>query len=87
MRPFIHVNCAMSADGKIAGEERKQIRISSDEDIARVKAMRKEYDAILVGVGTVIADDATAASAHESTANTVIAFFIVPATCLRIISQ
>ena len=57
MRPFIHVNCAMSADGKIAGEERKQIRISSDEDIARVKAMRKEYDAILVGVGTVIADD------------------------------
>ena len=29
MRPFIHVNCAMSADGKIAGEERSQVRISS----------------------------------------------------------
>lgn len=57
MRPFIHVNCAMSADGKIAGEDRKQVRISSDEDIARVKNMRKEYDAILVGVGTVVADD------------------------------
>ena len=56
-RPFIHVNCAMSADGKIAGPERKQVRISSDEDIARVKQLRREYDGILVGVGTVIADD------------------------------
>ncbi|MBO4763935.1 MAG: dihydrofolate reductase family protein, partial [Candidatus Methanomethylophilaceae archaeon] len=57
MRPFIHVNCAMSADGKIAGEDRSQVRISSEEDKARVKALRKKYDAILVGVGTVIADD------------------------------
>lgn len=57
MRPFIHVNCAMSADGKIAGEDRTQVRISSDEDKTRVKTLRKKYDAILVGVGTVIADD------------------------------
>lgn len=57
MRPFIHVNCAMSADGKIAGTDRKQVRISSEEDMARVKGLRKKYDAILVGVGTVVADD------------------------------
>ncbi len=57
MRPFIHVNCAMSADGKIAGEDRTQVRISSDEDKARVKNLRKKYDAILVGVGTILADD------------------------------
>ncbi len=57
MKPFIHLNCAMSADGKLAGPDRKQIRISSDEDIARVKEMRRRYDAILVGVGTVISDD------------------------------
>lgn len=57
MRPFVHVNCAMSADGKIAGADRTQVRISSDEDIQRVKALRKEYDGILVGVGTVVADD------------------------------
>ena len=57
MRPFIHVNCAMSADGKIAGPDRKQMRISSDEDIARVRDLRKEYDSILVGVGTVISDN------------------------------
>jgi len=47
----------MSADGKIAGVERKQVRISSDEDMERVKELRKKYDAILVGVGTILADD------------------------------
>ncbi len=57
MRPFVHVNCAMSADGKIAGEERTQIRISSDEDMDRVKALRKRYGSIAVGVGTVVSDD------------------------------
>ncbi len=57
MRPFIHVNCAMSADGKIAGVDRTQVRISSDEDKTRVKGLRKKYDAILVGVGTVVSDD------------------------------
>lgn len=57
MRPFIHVNCAMSADGKIAGSDRRQVRISSEEDKQRVKNLRRKYDAILVGVGTVLADD------------------------------
>ena len=70
MRPFIHVNCAMSADGKIAGTDRKQVRISSDEDISRAKDLRKRYDAVLVGVGTVIADDPhltiKGASFHEN---------------------
>lgn len=57
MRPFIHINCAMSADGKIAGSERKQVRISSQEDKDRVKSLRRTYDAILVGVGTIVSDD------------------------------
>jgi len=56
-RPFIHVNCAMSADGKLAGDDRTQVRISSDEDKTRVKGLRKQYDSIMVGVGTVLADD------------------------------
>lgn len=47
----------MSADGKIAGCDRTQVTISSDEDKARAKNLRRKYDAILVGVGTVIADD------------------------------
>ncbi len=57
MRPFIHINCAMSADGKIAGTERKQVTISCKEDKERVKELRRKYDAILVGVGTVLSDD------------------------------
>jgi 2,5-diamino-6-(ribosylamino)-4(3H)-pyrimidinone 5'-phosphate reductase len=47
----------MSADGKIAGEDRTQVRISSEEDKARVSGLRRKYDSILVGVGTVVADD------------------------------
>ena len=73
MRPFIHVNCAMSADGKLAGEDRTQVRISSDEDKTRVKALRKKYDAILVGVGTVLAVNAVRAKRQIN-----IIFFIVP---------
>ena len=44
----------MSADGKLAGAERRQIRISSDEDITRVKNLRRKYNAILVGAVTLL---------------------------------
>ena len=57
MCPHVIVNCAMTADGKIAGRERKQVRISSPEDLERVKQLRAQVDAVLVGVGTVLADD------------------------------
>ncbi|MDD1773338.1 MAG: 2,5-diamino-6-(ribosylamino)-4(3H)-pyrimidinone 5'-phosphate reductase [Methanomassiliicoccales archaeon] len=57
MRPFVIVNCAMTADGKIAGKSRRQLRISSGEDLERVQSLRASSDAILVGVGTVLADD------------------------------
>lgn len=57
MRPFVTVNCAMTADGKIAGRSRKQLRISSQEDMSRVKRLRASSDAIVVGIGTVLSDD------------------------------
>jgi len=56
-RPRVIVNCAMSADGKIALPTGKQLRISSEEDIARVYRLRNESDAVLVGVGTILSDD------------------------------
>ncbi|MBN2602797.1 MAG: 2,5-diamino-6-(ribosylamino)-4(3H)-pyrimidinone 5'-phosphate reductase [Candidatus Thermoplasmatota archaeon] len=56
-RPHVIVNCAMSADGKIALPNRKQIRISSDEDIKRMYQLRNDVDAVLVGIGTVLTDD------------------------------
>jgi len=51
------LNCAMSVDGKIALPSRRETRISNQEDIARVHIMRSQADAILVGIGTVLADD------------------------------
>lgn len=53
----VHVNAAVSADGKLSTRRREQVRISGDEDFARVDRVRAENDAVLVGVGTVLADD------------------------------
>ena len=47
----------MSADGKIALPNRKQIRLSNKEDMERVNQLRKKSDAILVGIGTVLEDN------------------------------
>ncbi len=47
----------MSADGKIATVERRQTRISGGRDFDRVDSLRAESDAIMVGVGTILADD------------------------------
>lgn len=56
-RPYVIVNCAMSADGKSALPTKKQLRISSDEDIERMYKFRNECDAVLVGIDTIISDD------------------------------
>lgn len=56
-RPFTFINSAMSADGKISTKERKQVRISGDLDFDRMDELRASSDAIMVGVGTVLADD------------------------------
>jgi 2,5-diamino-6-(ribosylamino)-4(3H)-pyrimidinone 5'-phosphate reductase len=56
-RPHVIINCAMSADGKIASPTRKQIRISCEEDIERMYRLRNECDAVLVGIGTILTDD------------------------------
>jgi len=57
MRPFVIINSAMSADGKISTVARKQVRISGTEDMQRVDALKSRTDAVMVGVGTVLADD------------------------------
>jgi len=57
MRPYIIINAAMSADGKLSTRERRQVRISGSDDFSRVDELRAACDAILVGIGTVYADD------------------------------
>ncbi|WP_363465980.1 2,5-diamino-6-(ribosylamino)-4(3H)-pyrimidinone 5'-phosphate reductase [Halogeometricum borinquense] len=51
------VNAATSADGKLSTRRREQIKISGADDFARVDRVRADSDAVLVGVGTVLADD------------------------------
>jgi 2,5-diamino-6-(ribosylamino)-4(3H)-pyrimidinone 5'-phosphate reductase len=50
-------NAATSADGKLSSRRREQVVISGPEDFARVDALRASCDAVLVGSGTVLADD------------------------------
>ncbi len=56
-RPYVIVNCAMSADGKIASPSGKQLRISNEEDIKRMYNLRNSCDAVLGGIGAVLSDD------------------------------
>lgn len=51
------VNAAISADGKLSTRERRQVDISGPADFERVDELRAESDAVMVGVGTVVADD------------------------------
>jgi 2,5-diamino-6-(ribosylamino)-4(3H)-pyrimidinone 5'-phosphate reductase len=53
----ISVNVAMSIDGKIASILREQLVISGPSDFDRVDSLRAQYDAIMVGVQTILADD------------------------------
>ena len=55
--PFVFINAAMSADGKIATIERRQTRISGDLDFDRVDELKAGSDAVMVGIGTVLSDD------------------------------
>jgi len=56
-RPFVHIKCAASLDGKIATITGESKWITSDESRQAGQRLRHEYDAILVGSGTAQADD------------------------------
>lgn len=56
MRPYVILNAAMTLDGKIATQTGSS-NISGKKDLERVHELRKECDAIMVGIGTVLADD------------------------------
>lgn len=56
MKPFVLLNSAMTVDGKIATEN-SSMKISGEHDLIRVHELRKKYDAIMVGINTVIVDN------------------------------
>jgi len=56
-RPNVLLKLAVSSDGKAGAAGRKPVGITGGEARARVHMMRAQSDAIMVGVGTVLADD------------------------------
>ncbi|HKQ60647.1 MAG TPA: dihydrofolate reductase family protein [Candidatus Polarisedimenticolaceae bacterium] len=56
-RPFVIVNMAMTADGKITSAAREYPRFTSELDRRTMDRLRAEADAIVVGAGTLRADD------------------------------
>src|SRR5687767_4314813 len=56
-RPFVFINVAMTADGKIDTFERKGAAISSQHDKERVDRLRAESDAVMVGGRTLLVED------------------------------
>ena len=56
-RPHVILKLAVSADDKIGAAGGKAVAITGDVAKARVHLLRAQCDAILVGIGTVLADD------------------------------
>src|SRR5260221_2773441 len=56
-RPYVLLSCAMSLDGYTDDASAKPLRLSGDADIDRVDDVRAGCDAILVGAGTIRADN------------------------------
>ncbi len=56
-RPYTLLSCAMSIDGYLDDATSRRLRLSGDDDIDRIDAVRAGCDAILVGAGTIRADD------------------------------
>jgi diaminohydroxyphosphoribosylaminopyrimidine deaminase / 5-amino-6-(5-phosphoribosylamino)uracil reductase len=56
-RPHVILKLAVSADDKIAAAGHKPVAITGEAAKTRVHLLRAQCDAILVGIGTVLADD------------------------------
>ncbi len=56
MKPYVILNAAMTLDGKIVTASNSS-NVSGDKDLKRVHELRKNVDGIMVGIGTVLADD------------------------------
>lgn len=57
MKPFVFINIAVTADGKMDTVERRGAAISSARDKVRVDRLRAEADAVMVGGRTLLDED------------------------------
>ena len=58
-KPHVFLNMAMSLDGKISTRDDTGPRFTGSADKVRLREIRTRADAILVGAGTIVADDPT----------------------------
>jgi diaminohydroxyphosphoribosylaminopyrimidine deaminase / 5-amino-6-(5-phosphoribosylamino)uracil reductase len=56
-RPHVTLKLAVSADGKVGLADRRPAAVTGERARARVHLMRAMNDAILIGIGTALADD------------------------------
>ena len=63
--PFVFVNMAMTADGKIATDNRVVHSFGSAQDLAQLYELRATADAILCGARTVEISNATLGNGGE----------------------
>ncbi len=56
-RPYTVLSCAISVDGCLDDASPRRLILSGPEDLDEVDALRAASDAILVGAGTIRADD------------------------------
>lgn len=57
LRPFVTLSYAQSLDGSIATARKEQILLSCPESLAYAHRLRADNDAVLIGIGTVLADN------------------------------
>lgn len=57
MLPYVTLSYAQCLDGSIGSQQHEPVKISCDESMLLTHHIRAAHDAIMVGVGTVVADD------------------------------
>ena len=64
-RPLVTLKAAITLDGKISAPDDNRGWITSERARAHVQQLRHDHDAILTGIGTVLADDCRADRPHR----------------------